>query len=158
MWAYYQPLPELLPGMRREFPIEPGRLRWALSVFEIYIIGLNTAANLWRSAAIATLARYGMYGSALTGATAVQSDKPRNGRWGYRTLRICFTIFNTCGASRKFFFRSPSATVGTRIFNYASTGLTVQACRAHSTASLRFLTLFAVLSDGTTKSSILWSP
>jgi putative Mg2+ transporter-C (MgtC) family protein len=35
------------------------------------ITGLNTAATLWCSAAIGTLAGYGMYGSALTGAVAV---------------------------------------------------------------------------------------
>jgi putative Mg2+ transporter-C (MgtC) family protein len=35
------------------------------------ITGLNTAATLWCSAAIGTLAGYGMYGSALTGAIAV---------------------------------------------------------------------------------------
>ena len=33
--------------------------------------GLNTAATLWCSAAIGTLAGYGMYGSAVTGAVAV---------------------------------------------------------------------------------------
>jgi len=35
------------------------------------ITGLNTAATLWCSAAIGTLAGYGLYGSALTGAIAV---------------------------------------------------------------------------------------
>jgi putative Mg2+ transporter-C (MgtC) family protein len=35
------------------------------------ITGLNTAATLWCSAAIGTLAGYGMYGSAITGALAV---------------------------------------------------------------------------------------
>lgn len=35
------------------------------------ITGLNTAATLWCSAAIGTLAGYGMYGSAITGAIAV---------------------------------------------------------------------------------------
>ena len=35
------------------------------------ISGLNTAATLWCSAAIGTLAGYGMYGSAATGAIAV---------------------------------------------------------------------------------------
>jgi putative Mg2+ transporter-C (MgtC) family protein len=35
------------------------------------ITGLNTAATLWCSAAIGTLAGYGMYGSAITGAVAV---------------------------------------------------------------------------------------
>ena len=35
------------------------------------ITGLNTAATLWCSAAIGTLAGYGMYGSAATGAIAV---------------------------------------------------------------------------------------
>jgi putative Mg2+ transporter-C (MgtC) family protein len=35
------------------------------------ISGLNTAATLWCSAAIGTLAGYGLYGSALTGAIAV---------------------------------------------------------------------------------------
>src|SRR6202163_323507 len=35
------------------------------------ITGLNTAATLWCSAAIGTLAGYGMYGSAVTGAVAV---------------------------------------------------------------------------------------
>jgi putative Mg2+ transporter-C (MgtC) family protein len=35
------------------------------------ITGLNTAATLWCSAAIGTLAGYGMYGSATTGAVAV---------------------------------------------------------------------------------------
>jgi putative Mg2+ transporter-C (MgtC) family protein len=35
------------------------------------ITGLNTAATLWRSAAVGTLAGYGMYGSAITGAVAV---------------------------------------------------------------------------------------
>jgi putative Mg2+ transporter-C (MgtC) family protein len=35
------------------------------------ITGLNTAATLWCSAAIGTLAGYGMYGSAATGAVAV---------------------------------------------------------------------------------------
>jgi len=35
------------------------------------ITGLNTAATLWCSAAIGTLAGYGMYGSAVTGALAV---------------------------------------------------------------------------------------
>jgi putative Mg2+ transporter-C (MgtC) family protein len=35
------------------------------------ITGLNTAATLWCSAAIGTLAGYGMYGSAVTGAIAV---------------------------------------------------------------------------------------
>jgi putative Mg2+ transporter-C (MgtC) family protein len=35
------------------------------------ITGLNTAATLWCSAAIGTLAGYGMYGSAITGAVTV---------------------------------------------------------------------------------------
>ena len=35
------------------------------------ITGLNTAATLWCSAAIGTLAGYGMYGSAITGAIGV---------------------------------------------------------------------------------------
>ena len=35
------------------------------------ITGLNTAATLWCSAAIGTLAGYGMYGSAITGAIAL---------------------------------------------------------------------------------------
>jgi putative Mg2+ transporter-C (MgtC) family protein len=35
------------------------------------ITGLNTAATLWCSAAIGTVAGYGMYGSAITGAIAV---------------------------------------------------------------------------------------
>jgi putative Mg2+ transporter-C (MgtC) family protein len=35
------------------------------------IKGLNTAATLWCSAAIGTLAEYGVYGSAATGAVAV---------------------------------------------------------------------------------------
>src|ERR1700737_3461444 len=35
------------------------------------ITGLNTAATLWCSAAVGTLAGYGMYGSAMTGAVAV---------------------------------------------------------------------------------------
>lgn len=35
------------------------------------ITGLNTAATLWCSAAVGTLAGYGMYGSAITGAIAV---------------------------------------------------------------------------------------
>jgi putative Mg2+ transporter-C (MgtC) family protein len=35
------------------------------------ITGLNTAATLWCSAAVGTLAGYGMYGSAITGAVAV---------------------------------------------------------------------------------------
>jgi len=35
------------------------------------VTGLNTAATLWCSAAIGTLAGYGMYGSAITGAVAV---------------------------------------------------------------------------------------
>src|SRR5580692_3782034 len=35
------------------------------------ITGLNTAATLWCSAAIGTLAGYGMHGSAITGAVAV---------------------------------------------------------------------------------------
>jgi putative Mg2+ transporter-C (MgtC) family protein len=35
------------------------------------ITGLNTAATLWCSAAIGTLAGYGLYGSAVTGAVAV---------------------------------------------------------------------------------------
>jgi putative Mg2+ transporter-C (MgtC) family protein len=35
------------------------------------ITGLNTAATLWCSAAIGTLAGYGMYGSAITGAAVV---------------------------------------------------------------------------------------
>jgi putative Mg2+ transporter-C (MgtC) family protein len=35
------------------------------------ITGLNTAATLWCSAAIGTLAGYGMYGPAITGAVAV---------------------------------------------------------------------------------------
>jgi putative Mg2+ transporter-C (MgtC) family protein len=35
------------------------------------ITGLNTAATLWCSAAIGTLAGYGMYGSAVTGAVVV---------------------------------------------------------------------------------------
>jgi putative Mg2+ transporter-C (MgtC) family protein len=35
------------------------------------ITGLNTAATLWCSAAIGTLAGYGLYGSAITGAVAV---------------------------------------------------------------------------------------
>lgn len=35
------------------------------------VTGLNTAATLWCSAAIGTLAGYGMYGSAITGAIAV---------------------------------------------------------------------------------------
>jgi putative Mg2+ transporter-C (MgtC) family protein len=35
------------------------------------VSGLNTAATLWCSAAIGTLAGYGMYGSAITGAVAV---------------------------------------------------------------------------------------
>lgn len=35
------------------------------------ISGLNTTAALWCSAAIRTLAGYGLYGSALTGALAV---------------------------------------------------------------------------------------
>ena len=35
------------------------------------ITGLNTAATLWCSAAIGTLAGYGMYGSAITGAITV---------------------------------------------------------------------------------------
>jgi putative Mg2+ transporter-C (MgtC) family protein len=35
------------------------------------ISGLNTAATLWCSAAIGTLAGYGLYGSALTGAIAI---------------------------------------------------------------------------------------
>jgi putative Mg2+ transporter-C (MgtC) family protein len=35
------------------------------------ITGLNTAATLWCSAAIGTLAGYGMYGSAITGAVVV---------------------------------------------------------------------------------------
>jgi putative Mg2+ transporter-C (MgtC) family protein len=35
------------------------------------ITGLNTAATLWCSAAIGTLAGYGLYGSATTGAIAV---------------------------------------------------------------------------------------
>ena len=35
------------------------------------ISGLNTAATLWCSAAIGTLAGYGLYGAALTGAVAV---------------------------------------------------------------------------------------
>ena len=35
------------------------------------ITGLNTAATLWCSAAIGTLAGYGLYGSAVTGAIAV---------------------------------------------------------------------------------------
>jgi putative Mg2+ transporter-C (MgtC) family protein len=35
------------------------------------VTGLNTAATLWCSAAIGTLAGYGMYGSAATGAVAV---------------------------------------------------------------------------------------
>jgi putative Mg2+ transporter-C (MgtC) family protein len=35
------------------------------------IKGLNTAATLWCSVAIGTLAEYGMYGSAATGAVAV---------------------------------------------------------------------------------------
>src|SRR6202035_3204500 len=35
------------------------------------ITGLNTAATLWCSAAIGTLAGYGLYGSALTGVIAV---------------------------------------------------------------------------------------
>lgn len=37
----------------------------------VNITGLNTAATLWCSAAIGTLAGYGMYGSAITGAIAV---------------------------------------------------------------------------------------
>ena len=36
------------------------------------ITGLNTAATLWCSAAIGTLAGYGMYGSAITGAVVRQ--------------------------------------------------------------------------------------
>src|ERR1700731_118932 len=35
------------------------------------ITGLNTAATMWCSASIGTLAAYGMYGSAVTGAVAV---------------------------------------------------------------------------------------
>jgi putative Mg2+ transporter-C (MgtC) family protein len=35
------------------------------------ITGLNTAATLWCSAAVGTLAGYGMYGSAITGSVAV---------------------------------------------------------------------------------------
>ena len=35
------------------------------------ITGLNTAATLWCSAAVGTLAGYGVYGSAITGAVAV---------------------------------------------------------------------------------------
>ena len=35
------------------------------------VTGLNTAATLWCSAAVGTLAGYGMYGSAITGAVAV---------------------------------------------------------------------------------------
>ena len=34
-------------------------------------MGLNTAATLWCSAAIGTLAGYGMYGPAITGAVGV---------------------------------------------------------------------------------------
>jgi putative Mg2+ transporter-C (MgtC) family protein len=37
----------------------------------VNITGLNTAATLWCAAAIGTLAGYGMYGSATTGAVAV---------------------------------------------------------------------------------------
>ena len=37
----------------------------------VNITGLNTAATLWCSAAIGTLAGYGLYGSAVTGAVAV---------------------------------------------------------------------------------------
>jgi putative Mg2+ transporter-C (MgtC) family protein len=39
----------------------------------VNISGINTAATLWCSAAIGTLAGYGMYGSALIGAIAVLS-------------------------------------------------------------------------------------
>ena len=42
--------------------------RWASG---LNITGLNTAATLWCSAAIGTLAGYGLYGSATTGALAV---------------------------------------------------------------------------------------
>jgi putative Mg2+ transporter-C (MgtC) family protein len=37
----------------------------------VNITGLNTAATLWCSSAVGTLAGYGMYGSAVTGAVAV---------------------------------------------------------------------------------------
>jgi putative Mg2+ transporter-C (MgtC) family protein len=64
------------------------------------ITGLNTAATLWCSAAIGTLAGYGMYGPAITGAVAVlaaniacaRSEKPSTEEPARPTLtlRICF--------------------------------------------------------------------
>jgi putative Mg2+ transporter-C (MgtC) family protein len=66
------------------------------------ITGLNTAATLWCSAAIGTLAGYGLYGSAVTGAIAVTATNvclrpigkrltAERGRWT-RTLPICFGL------------------------------------------------------------------
>jgi putative Mg2+ transporter-C (MgtC) family protein len=64
------------------------------------ITGLNTAATLWCSAAIGTLAGYGMYGSAITGGVGVIAAniflRPigkalnRGGARSTRILLICF--------------------------------------------------------------------
>jgi putative Mg2+ transporter-C (MgtC) family protein len=57
----------------------PGKLFWGIGFWGAGVIlreglnvtGLNTAATLWCSAAVGTLAGYGLYGSAVTGAIGV---------------------------------------------------------------------------------------